>query len=187
MYLFSLQKLWNFQPRDQYLASWWKKVSDVSSTQTTHLIDWCLSLVLGQSVGTVPSLMPCGCLFSLKITLNGLDEEIVTMLPDLLALLSSLTLMNTDPVWRWWHSEWVATILGALTQQFWALAHYWVTSNHTLPGTSSPLSAAYMCQWIRSTLVQVMPCCLSGAKPLPEPMLAYCQLGSSEQISVEFF
>ena len=36
-----------------------------------------------------------------------------------------------------------------------------------------------MCQWTGSALV--MACCLSGAKPLPEPMLAYCQLDSWEQ------
>ena len=35
-------------------------------------------------------------------------------------------------------------------------------------------------------LVQVMVCCLFGAKPLPEPRLAYCQLDSLEQISVKF-
>ena len=33
---------------------------------------------------------------------------------------------------------------------------------------SSPQSTAYMCQWTRSALVQVMAC-----KPLPEPMLTY--------------
>ena len=33
---------------------------------------------------------------------------------------------------------------------------------------------------------QVMTCYLFGAKPLPEPMLAYCQLDSWEQISVKF-
>ena len=42
---------------------------------------------------------------------------------------------------------------------------------------SSPPSAAYMRQWIR-TLVQIMACRLFGAKPLPEPMLVYCQLDS---------
>ena len=31
-----------------------------------------------------------------------------------------------------------------------------------------------------------MDCCLFGTKPLPEPMLAYCQLDSWEQISVTF-
>ena len=41
---------------------------------------------------------------------------------------------------------------------------------------SSPPSAAYMRQWIRSTLVQIMACRLFGAKPLSEPVLGYCQL-----------
>ena len=41
-------------------------------------------------------------------------------------------------------------------------------------------------QWTGSTLVQVMACRLFGAKPLPEPMLAYCWLDSWEQISVKF-
>ena len=31
-----------------------------------------------------------------------------------------------------------------------------------------------------------MACRLFGAKPLPEPMLVYCQLDSWEQISVKF-
>ena len=43
-----------------------------------------------------------------------------------------------------------------------------------------------MCQWNESALVQLMACRLFGAKPLPEPMLAYCQLDSREQISVKF-
>ena len=38
---------------------------------------------------------------------------------------------------------------------------------------SSPPSAAYMCQSTGSALLQVMACCLVGATPLPEPMLAY--------------
>ena len=41
---------------------------------------------------------------------------------------------------------------------------------------SSPSSAAYMCQWTGPSLVQVMACRLFDAKPLPEPMLVYCQL-----------
>ena len=36
---------------------------------------------------------------------------------------------------------------------------------------SSPLSAAYMCQWIGSALVQIMACCLFSAKSLSKPML----------------
>ena len=47
-------------------------------------------------------------------------------------------------------------------------------------------SAAYMRQWTGSALVHIMACRLFGAKPLPEPMLAYCQLDSREQISVKF-
>ena len=42
---------------------------------------------------------------------------------------------------------------------------------------SSPPSAAYMRQWTRSSLVQVMACRQFGAKPLPELLLA-CQLDS---------
>ena len=41
---------------------------------------------------------------------------------------------------------------------------------------SSPLSAAYMRQWTVSELVQIMACCLFGAKPLSKPVLGYCQL-----------
>ena len=51
---------------------------------------------------------------------------------------------------------------------------------------SSTPSAAYMRQWTGPALVQVMACRLFGAKPLPEPILAYCQLDSWEQISVKF-
>ena len=51
---------------------------------------------------------------------------------------------------------------------------------------SSPPIAAYIRWWTVSSLVQVTACRLLGAKPLPEPMLAYCQLDSWEQISVKF-
>ena len=46
-----------------------------------------------------------------------------------------------------------------------SLGHKWINS--------SPPSAAYMS---RSALFQIMACRLFGAKPLPEPMLTYCQL-----------
>ena len=52
--------------------------------------------------------------------------------------------------------------------------------------SSSPPSATYVRQWNGSSLVQVMACCLFGGKPLPEPMLVYCQLNSSKQVSVIF-
>ena len=51
---------------------------------------------------------------------------------------------------------------------------------------SSTPSAAYMCQWIGSALVQIMACRLFGAKPLSKSMLVYCQLEPKEQISVKF-
>ena len=41
---------------------------------------------------------------------------------------------------------------------------------------SSPTSIAYICQSTGSTLVQVMACHMVSAKPLPEPVLTYCQL-----------
>ena len=41
---------------------------------------------------------------------------------------------------------------------------------------SSPPSAEYMCQRTVSALVQVMACRLFGTKPLPKPMLTYCEL-----------
>ena len=39
-----------------------------------------------------------------------------------------------------------------------------------------PPSAAYMRQWIGSALFQIMACRLFGEKPLPKPMLGYCEL-----------
>ena len=51
---------------------------------------------------------------------------------------------------------------------------------------SSPPSAAYMYQWIWSSLVQIMACRLDGAKPLSEPMLTYSQLGHKEHNSVKY-
>ena len=53
-------------------------------------------------------------------------------------------------------------------------------------GNPFPPSAAYMRQWTGSALIQVMACCLYGTKPLPEPMLPFCQLDSWEKISVKF-
>ena len=43
-----------------------------------------------------------------------------------------------------------------------------------------------MHQWTGPSLVQVMACRLFDTKPLPEPILAYCQLDSWEQISLKF-
>ena len=43
-----------------------------------------------------------------------------------------------------------------------------------------------MHQWTRSSLVQVMTSHLFNTKPLPEPMLVYCQMNSWEQVSEKF-
>ena len=48
---------------------------------------------------------------------------------------------------------------------------------------SSPRSAR---QWTGSALVQIMACRLIRTKPLPEPILTYCQLDPQEQTSVKF-
>ena len=50
---------------------------------------------------------------------------------------------------------------------------------------SSPPSATYLYQWIRSALVLIMACRLFSAKPLSKPMLGYCQLDPQEQTSVK--
>ena len=57
---------------------------------------------------------------------------------------------------------------------------YWVKIN------SSPPSAAYMCRWSGSALVQIIACHLFDATPLREPMLTYCQLDAWEQTLVKF-
>ena len=44
--------------------------------------------------------------------------------------------------------------------------------------SSSPPSAAYIRQWIGSSLVQVMTCRMFGTKSLSEPIPVYCQLGT---------
>ena len=62
------------------------------------------------------------------------------------------------------------------------LMHICLTRPHWV--NSSP--PGYMRQWIGSALVRVMACHLFGAKPLPEPMLVYCQLDSWQQISMKF-
>ena len=60
---------------------------------------------------------------------------------------------------------------------------YWY---HVIIVNSSPPCATFMCWWTGPALFQVMACCLSGAKPLPESMLPYCQLDHWEQTSVKF-
>ena len=52
-----------------------------------------------------------------------------------------------------------------------------LSSNHD-HNNSSPHSGAYMRQWTGSALLQAMARRLLDAKPLPEPMLTYCQLNT---------
>ena len=47
-------------------------------------------------------------------------------------------------------------------------------------------SYAYMRRYTMPSLAQIMACRLTGAKPLSEPMLPYCQLDHKEYISVKF-
>ena len=62
-----------------------------------------------------------------------------------------------------------ATILYSEVEQ------YTATSPKVQWVNSSPISAAYMRQWIAPALLQIMDCRLFGAKPLSEPTLGYCQ------------
>ena len=92
----------------------------------------------------------------------------------------------SEQVWPWkiWNSQ------SALTHCHWARQYLSGTkyfeqhcSKHWLSASlasthinSSPPSAAYMCQWIGSVVVQIMACRLFSAKTLPQPILGYCQL-----------
>ena len=41
----------------------------------------------------------------------------------------------------------------------------------------------YIPQQTGSSLIQVIACCLSGTKPLTEPMLTYCQMDFNEKLT----
>ena len=43
----------------------------------------------------------------------------------------------------------------------------------------------YMYRWTRTSLVQIITCCLFGAKPLSGPMLAFCELDSWDQTKLK--
>ena len=53
-------------------------------------------------------------------------------------------------------------------------SYYVMTGITIIEFNSSPLSIAYMRQWIKSTLAQIMACRLDGTKSLSERMLSYC-------------
>ena len=81
---------------------------------------------------------------------------------------------NAPLIFKWRHQD-----CGPPSQWYVVDAVYY-------PVNSSSPGATYMRQWTGPSLIQLMACRLFGAKPLPEPMLAYCQLDSWEQISVKF-
>ena len=56
---------------------------------------------------------------------------------------------------------------------------YWNIALFVTAFNSSAPSGTYMRQWTGSSLIQVKACRLFGAKQLPEPMPAYCQLDST--------
>ena len=62
-----------------------------------------------------------------------------------------------------------------------------IAASHADAGPDQRISpsAAYMRLWTGPQLVQVMACRLFGAKPIPEPMLTFCQLDPWEQTSVK--
>ena len=52
---------------------------------------------------------------------------------------------------------------------------------YALARLNHPLSAVYMRQWTGSVFRQVMVCHFFGEKPLPEPIMDFCQLDPKEQ------
>ena len=48
------------------------------------------------------------------------------------------------------------------------------------------LGVPFMPRWAESALVQLMVCCLYGAKPSPLPMLHWYQMDPREQASMKF-
>ena len=68
---------------------------------------------------------------------------------------------------------WMSRSCNKLSFPCWMLAVSWLLMGGV---NSSPPCAEYMHWWTGSALVEVMACRLFGAKPLPEPMLTYCQL-----------
>ena len=100
---------------------------------------------------------------------NGLLPDSTKLLPE--PMLSLHQLGSVACIWGYYHKIWTyqsvkQNHISEITSR--SPREKWVDS--------SLLSAAYMRQWTRSSLVQVMACRLLGAKPLPKPMLTYCHL-----------
>ena len=68
-----------------------------------------------------------------------------------------------------------AICLANVDQDLCRLVLIWCNKLHVFLN-SSPPHATLMHQWTGSALIQVMAYRLFGAKPLPEPVLTYCEL-----------
>ena len=100
--------------------------------------------------------------------------------------------VHVFPMMQWCNWQYIRTGLSNGFAKNRQKAFTWTNADQVLMASlrhsvnSSPPIAAYMRQWTGSSLLQVMACRLIGAKPLPAPMLTYCQLDSWEHDSVKF-
>ena len=92
---------------------------------------------------------------------------------------SHVTLNGTNTgAWKYcesahWALNWVLIKVESRGQRGLFIEWYtWQKHWHWSDINSSPPTAAYMRQQTGSALVQIMACCLFGAKPSPEPMLS---------------
>ena len=76
---------------------------------------------------------------------------------------------------RYYHCHWTVLDSSITYRHAW-----WHTKLWPSIFNSSRLSDAFMCQRISPLLFQVMDCRLFGAKPLFEPIVAYCQFSRKE-------
>ena len=74
--------------------------------------------------------------------------------------------------------------IGLIYSIRWKHIHFAI-QRYSPTNNTSPPSAAYLCRWNTLALVKVMACRLFDAKPLPEPILTYCQFDLKEQASVQ--
>ena len=91
------------------------------------------------------------------------------------------------PAWHW-PIEPLGYIVSLMFDVWWFVGNpqqfYIYCYNNLFSVYWSPPSVAYMRQWIESVLVQIMACCLFGAKTLSKPMMAYYQSDPKEQTPV---
>ena len=81
--------------------------------------------------------------------------------------------------------EWISPAVGCYdickieNAVFFRLKCFWMP--FALARLNHPLSAVYMRQWTGSVFLQVMVCHFFDEKPLPEPIMDFCQLDPKEQ------